>query len=491
MLILPIALEKNEVRRMPWVSFVLIGLCFLVHIAISTGEGSADRAASERVDETLRFLGEHPYLSPSPALLELLGTDGQKALDQIAAQFQASGIEVPPSRVEQEQQQLNQLTDEAFQALRRLPSSRLGFVPAHPNPFSLVSYTFVHGGWLHLLGNMLFLFLTAPFIEDLYGRPLFAVLYFVSGVAGAGAFAAGAPHTEIALVGASGAIAGVMAAFLVRLAARRIEFLVLPVPIIPTFRFHLKLPAFVVIPLWAVEQLYYASSVAETDSSVAFSAHVGGFAAGLVFAAAVKLLGIEERFINPAIEREIGVEQNPDITRAADARVARDFATARRLIDAVLRKEPTNVDAWTQSFEVALDAADAERAGQAGIKLLELHGRGGDKGMVWGVVNDPRWRELKMPSRFLSTVADLLARAGDAREAIEIYRRLGEEAAPGDVAGLRALVSEGELLARAGDARAAQRVLERARAHPACTEPWQERIERALRVSRPARTARS
>ena len=114
MLILPIALEKNEVRRMPWVSFVLIGLCFLVHIAISTGEGSADRAASERVDETLRFLGEHPYLSPSPALLELLGTDGQKALDQIAAQFQASGIEVPPSRVEQEQQQLNQLTDEAF-----------------------------------------------------------------------------------------------------------------------------------------------------------------------------------------------------------------------------------------------------------------------------------------------------------------------------------------------------------------------------------------
>ncbi len=268
--------------------------------------------------------------------------------------------------MELEQQQLNQLTDEAFLALRRLPSSRLGFVPAHPNPFSLVTYTFVHGGWLHLLGNMLFLFLTAPFIEDLYGRPLFAVLYFVSGVAGAGAFAAGAPHTEIALVGASGAIAGVMAAFLVRLAARRIEFLVLPVPIIPTFRFHLKLPAFVVIPLWAAEQLYYASSVAEADSSVAFSAHVGGFAAGLVFAGAVKLLGIEERFINPAIEREIGVEQNPDITRAADARVAGDFATARRLIDAVLRKEPANVDAWTQSFEVALDAADAERAGQAG-----------------------------------------------------------------------------------------------------------------------------
>ena len=491
MLILPIALEKNEVRRMPWVSFALIGLCFLVHLAISTLGGAGERAASERIDEMLRFLGEHPYLSPSPPLLELLGNDGRKALEEIAQRFQASGGEVPPSLLDEEQQQLDHLTDEALRALRRLPSGRLGFVPAHPNPFALVSYTFVHGGWLHLLGNMLFLFLTAPFIEDLYGRPLFVALYFVSGAAGAGAFAAGAPHSEFPLVGASGAIAGVMAAFLVRLAARRIEFLVLPIPIVWTFRFRLKLPAFVVIPLWAAEQLYYTFSVADAESSVAFSAHVGGFAAGLVFAGAVKLLGIEERFINPAIEREIGVEQDPDITNAADARVARDFVTARRLIDGVLRRDPANIDAWTQSFEIALDAGDAERAGQAGLKLLELFARGPDRDMVWTVANDPRWRQFRMPSRFLSAVADLHARAGDARAAIELYRRQADEAAPGDVAGLRALVSEGELLLRAGDARAASAVLKRARAHPACTEPWQERIERALRVGPATRALRS
>jgi membrane associated rhomboid family serine protease len=489
MLILPIALEKNEVRRMPWVSFALIGLCFLVHLAISTVGGGAERAASDRSDEMLRFLGQHPYLSPSPPLLDLLGNDGRKALDEIKERFETRGGDLPPDLLAQEQQQLNRLTDEAFQALQRLPSGRLGFVPAHPNPFALVTYTFVHGGWLHLVGNMLFLFLTAPFIEDLYGRPLFTALYFVAGVAGAGAFAAGAARSAIPLVGASGAIAGVMAAFLVRLAARRIEFLVLPIPILWTFRFRLKLPAFVVIPLWAAEQIYY-TSVADADSSVAYAAHVGGFAAGLVFAGAVKLLGIEERFINPAIEREIGVEQDADITNAADARVARDFTTARRLIEGVLRKDPANVDAWTQSFEIALDAGDAERAGEAGLKLLELYGRGPDRDMVWTVVNDPRWREFRMPSRFLSTVAGLLAREGDARGAIELYRRQSDEAAPGDVAGLRALVSEGELLARAGDARAARAVLDRARAHPACTEPWQERIERVLRPGPPARAAR-
>src|SRR5262245_49438551 len=143
MLILPIALEKNEVRRMPWVSFVLIGLCVLFHVAISVAESGPERAASERIEETLRFLGEHPYLSPSPSLLELLGKEGRKALDEIAGEHEARGVEVPQALLEQQQQQLNRLTDEAFSALRRLPSGRLGFVPAHPNPFSLVTYTFV------------------------------------------------------------------------------------------------------------------------------------------------------------------------------------------------------------------------------------------------------------------------------------------------------------------------------------------------------------
>jgi membrane associated rhomboid family serine protease len=488
MLILPVALDKSEVRRIPWVTLVVMGACFALHLALAVFGGEAEQEATRQIDLSLRYLGEHPYLSPPPDLLELLGEEGRGALDRVAAERAARGDPVPPAIAAGKQQELNRLSEAAFDSLRRLPSSRLGFVPARPNPVNLVTYTFVHGGWLHLLGNMLFLFLTGPFIEDLYGRPLFGVLYFLSGVAGAGAFAAGAPHGTVALVGASGAIAGVMAAFLVRLATRRIEFLVMPIPIIPAFRFTLRFPAFVVIPLWAAEQVYYARA-ASADSPVAFSAHVGGFAAGLAFAGVMTLLRVEERFVSPAIEREISIEQNPAITRAADARVAGDLAAAQRLIDGVLRGEPGNVDAWMESLEIGLDAADGGRASQAGLRLLELHGRGTDKDMVWSVVNDPRWRELRMTSRFLSAVAELLARAGDAREAIDVYRRMAAEAPPGDVAALRALVSEGELLVRAGDPKAARQAFDRARSHPGCTEPWVERIERALRVSRPTRGA--
>jgi len=490
MIILPVALDKSEVRRTPWVTWVLMGACLAVHLALTLLGGGADREASQRIEESLRYLGEHPYLTPPSVVVELLGGEGQEELARLAANWAARSEPVPAEIAEPEQEELDRLGEEVAAALRRRPASRMGFVPARPDPVTLVTHTFVHGGWLHLIGNMLFLFLSGPFIEDLYGRPLFALLYFLSGAVGAGAFAAGAPDSSIPLVGASGAIAGVMGAFLVRLATRRIELLVLPIPIIPAFRFTLRFPAFVVIPIWAAEQFYYAM-VAGDGSPVAFAAHVGGFVTGVGFALAMALLKIEERFVNPAIEREISIEQNPAVTGASDARLAGDLAGAQRLIDGLLKAEPGNVDAWTESFELGIDAADGARASQAGLRLLELHGRGSDKDMVWGVVNDPRWRELRMTSRFLAAVADLLAHAGDARAAIDVYRRIAAEAPPGDVAALRALVSEGELMARAGDQRAARQAFDRARAHPACTEPWVERIDRALRVSRPTRGAGS
>lgn len=486
MLVLPIGLDQNEVRRTPWVTWTLIAACFLVHIGLSMFGSGAEQEAEQRIDRSLEYLAERPYLSPPPRLLELLGHDGRETLARIVAEWEAYGEDVSAEVAEQEQGELNRLADEAVAALSSVPSNVLGFAPARPNPLTLLTYTLVHVGWIHLLGNMLFLFLSGPFIEDLYGRPLFAALYVASGVAGAGAYAVGKPGSMAILVGASGAVAGVMGAFLVRLAGRRIHFLVLPIPIIPAFRFKIRSPAFVVIPLWFAEQLYYVK--AASDSNVAFTAHIGGFLVGIAFALGMVLLRVEERFVNPAIEREISIEQNPAITEAADARVAGDLVTARRLIDGVLKTDPTNIDAWTERWEIGLEASDGEGASQAGLRLIDLHGRGPDRDLVWSVVNDRRWRQLVMTSRFLATVADLSARAGDGREAIGLYRRIASEAAPGDVAALRALVSEGELLARAGDTNGARRALDEARRHPACSEPWQERIERAL-LLRPGRSA--
>ena len=481
MLILPTGLEKNEVRRIPWVSAGLIVACVLVQVLLSTSFADDEAETERRLGQAIQFLVRHPYLSASPELVSLLSEEGRAALEEVRADWGTSGALVSPAMAAQEQERLDGMTVEAFTLLQSLPSHRFGFIPADPWPPALVTHAFVHAGWLHLLGNMLFLFLSGPFIEDLYGRPLFAGLYGLAAAVGAASFALGAPETTFPLVGASGAIAGVMGAFLWRLATRRIHFMILPVLFVPAVRFHITLPAFVVLPLWALQQVYYAST-AGADSSVAFSAHIGGFLAGLLFAIALTVFRIEETIVAPAINKEILLEQNPGIERAAEARLRGDLLQAQRAIRAVLQSEPKSLDAWIESWEIALAQADGKEAGRSGLRLIDLLGRQGERELLWDVANDKRWRPLEMPSRFLFAVAGLYARDGDGREAIALYRRVSSGGPEDDLDVLRALVSEGEILARAGDPKAAGRAFDRARAHPQCSEPWIERIESALRT---------
>lgn len=484
MLILPVGLEQNEVRRVPWVSAALIVLCILVQIVLSTSF-SDDEAETERsLGQAVEYLARRPYLTAPDELASLLTEEGRQALAELRAEWVEKGPEIPPATAAREQERLDSMSEEAFTALRSLPTYRLGFVPADPWPPALLTYAFLHGGWLHLLGNMLFLFLSGPFIEDLYGRPLFSGLYVVATVAGAGAFALGAPESAFPLVGASGAIAGVMGAFLWRLATRRIHFLIMPIILMPALRYNITLPAFVVLPLWLLQQVYYANT-AGADSPVAFSAHIGGFVAGLAFAIVVSLLRVEETVVAPAIEKEISLEQHPAVERASELRLAGDLQGARREIRRALREQPKSLDGWIESWEIALAGEDGNEAGRSGLRLLDLLGREGERELLGDVAGDPRWRDLDVPSRFVFAVARLYARDGNGREAIELYRRVADRGPADDVAVLRALVSEGEILARAGDPKGAERAFERARAHPGCSAPWLERIEGALGASRP------
>jgi len=147
-----------------------------------------------------------------------------------------------------------------------------------PPPFTIFTSMFIHGGWVHLGGNMLFLWVFGPAVEDALGRLRFLGFYAASGVAAALtqtllSFAAGDPL--VPMVGASGAIAGVLAAYLVLFPWARVLTVV---PIFVFVRF-LYLPATFFIGLWFVLQVFYAI-IGGGGSGVAFFAHVGGFVCG-------------------------------------------------------------------------------------------------------------------------------------------------------------------------------------------------------------------
>jgi membrane associated rhomboid family serine protease len=154
------------------------------------------------------------------------------------------------------------------------------------SPFLSVLFAmFLHGGWLHILGNMLFLWVFGNNVEDRMGRLRFLLFYLFCGYIATYGFASQSPHSATSLVGASGAIAGVLGAYLVLYPRARVTSIV-PIAII---LLPLRLPAWLVLGGWFLLQWVYANGSAVADGAgVAYAAHVFGFITGVVIAAAAR-----------------------------------------------------------------------------------------------------------------------------------------------------------------------------------------------------------
>jgi membrane associated rhomboid family serine protease len=147
---------------------------------------------------------------------------------------------------------------------------------------NVLTSMFLHGSWMHLLGNMWFLWLFGNNIEDSMTRPRFVAFYLLTGLGAALAQIVADPASAIPMVGASGAISGVMGAYLVLFPRVRV-FTLVPLGFFIT---SIALPAWVMLIYWGVLQIFggVTSIVAqEQGGGVAFWAHVGGFIAGVVF----------------------------------------------------------------------------------------------------------------------------------------------------------------------------------------------------------------
>lgn len=163
----------------------------------------------------------------------------------------------------------------------------------------IIRSMFFHGGWDHILGNMLYLYLFGDNVEDRLGYIGFLVVYFVSGFVAAYAQILIDPTSPIPMVGASGAIAGVLGSYLVLFPGVKVRGII-PLGRISTFQ---EWPAWAVLGMWFVLQLIdgFASLGAQTQygGGVAFFAHIGGFIAGVVltfiFAAIVPQPPAEQR----------------------------------------------------------------------------------------------------------------------------------------------------------------------------------------------------
>jgi len=495
-LIIPLGHEQTSVRRLPWVTFTIIGLCIVAFVLSIAPQERSLEEANRLLQEIGTLFFTNPDLDLDPEIDEMFfgsirDDQGQREAFREALKGMVPQAEslLPPElrdsaareRLQAELQgRMDRLSDQFWAALHDVPNFKWGLVPAHKTVHGFVTHMFMHAGWLHLIGNLLFLFLAGPFIEDVWGRPLFAAFYLGSGLVAAFAYAARYPGLEGPLIGASGAIAGVMGAFLIRYWNTKIRFFYWIFFFVGTF----EAAAWIMLPLWFLRELFSANVMdvlipGEGGGGVAYWAHVWGFGFGMVMAVAISYFRVEDRFIHRAIESKITVVDNTSIEQAMELAATGDSQGAVEALGRELRVRPENVDAAMAFWNLTLQAGNVAPAVPHMLRAVRRAARDGDSEFVTG-----HWEEMMRACPDLEVdpalgvrMAEMLAlesRDGAALDTLEIAQRFVDSSTPvGIIVRMARLAVEIE-------SPSAETLIETAVAHPEVPDEARSELEGKL-----------
>jgi membrane associated rhomboid family serine protease len=375
-LLIPIRHENMSARRWPVITVGLIALNTLIFLATQSTLQQESPELGKAKAHILLLAAQHPELK--------LADNEQKLVDSFRASYpaewartQSPTLDVVDAwdaqmRMAEDPARLQSMMDDLADQYSKLStaaiSEQYAFVPAHPNPISYLTANFLHGGWLHLIGNMWFLWLAGFVLEDVWGRWLYTAFYLVAGAAALQIHAWANTGSIIPTLGASGAVAALMGAFLVRFPKMKIEMLWL-FGLGRTYRF--QSPAYWLLPLWLLAEVFYGTIFGAT-SSVAHWAHVGGFVFGALGALAIQHSGLE-RTINRGIEEKTGYAEGKSIEEAKDhlnhGRLNEAFTAAH----AILATTPNSVEALAILRDLHWRRGETEAQQNAILKLCAAH----------------------------------------------------------------------------------------------------------------------
>jgi membrane associated rhomboid family serine protease len=442
-MLIPLGHEQRSVRRLPWVTFTFMALCLLVFVLTAPGDTRRRNDAFDQLEAALQYFFEHPYLELQPRFRNILvGEMGEETLSAQLEAMRRVGPD-PPSlgrALQQQQEQFDELVGEFFSTLGRSSSRALGLVPVDVRLHSFLTYQFAHGGWWHLIGNLFILFLAGPFIEDVWGRPLFGVFYLAAGAFSGLMFVLRYPSLDAPLIGASGAIAGVMGAFLIRYWHTKIRFFYwFFFFFVGTF----DAPAWLMLPLWFFKELFFAHAMdtiapGRGGGPVAFWAHVWGFVFGVVVAYAISHFKVEERFIHSTIESKITLVDNTAVETAAQMAESGDTAGAIDALEKELLARPENVDAAVALWNICFAREDLAPAVPHMVAAIRRAAKNGFLDFVFD-----HWQHLlragvsvELEPLLGLRIAEIFAernRTGEASDTLAMIKAQVDETAPAPV----------------------------------------------------------
>ena len=374
-MLIPIKHENMTARRWPVITLALIAINVAVFLfTLSAIDDEAPRLGEIKT-HILILAALHPELKMQAQSQHLVDGFKQSHPDQwkqvqnpnrdiIDAYDAKMKLSEDSSKLQDEMDSLNaQLEKQASASI----VEQYAFIPAHPRPISYLTANFLHGGWLHLIGNMWFLWLAGFVLEDVWGRWLYSLFYLVAGAAALQFWAWSNPGSITPTLGASGAVAALMGAFLVRFPKMKIEMAWLFL-----FKFYrFKAAAYWLLPLWLFIEIFYGS-LSGSSGGVAHWAHVGGFLFGALVAVAIQHSGLEQR-ASQAIEEKVGWTNEPELEQASALMERGQFAEALTVLTNYVALKPNSLDAWNLLRQIHSRQNNTKDYLEATVKTCSLH----------------------------------------------------------------------------------------------------------------------
>lgn len=492
-MLIPLRHENMEGRRWPVVSIALV-LINLVAFLATHGQIEDQNPRNGEVRAHILLLAAmHPELTMPPAVQEFVSNFQQQHPDtwkeaQSANRDVADAWDARIRLMEDQtalQQEMDSLAEQFSSAQQTSVLEQYAFTPAHPKPSAYLTANFLHGGWLHLIGNMWFLWLAGAILEDTWGRIIYPIIYLAAGAAALQFHAWLNPGSIAPTLGASGAVAALMGAFLVRFPKTKIEVaLVLGLRSLSNLALgrgiRFKAAAYWLLPLWLLMEIF-SGALFGSYSGVAHWAHVGGFLFGALAALGLRHSGLEHK-VNEAIEAKVSWTADPELVQATEQMEKGKLSEAIGTLEEYIVRRPNSTDAYCLLQQMYWRKNDIPRYRDAIVKLCQLHLKAQDVDAA--LADYDEYKNSGGETLPASTWLEL-CRAVEAKEqfdrALAEYENLAA-AHPAERQSLLALMAAGRLafkkLNRPSDA---LRYYKAAEASPVPHLDWQPNIETGIR----------
>ena len=385
-MLIPLRHENMEGRRWPVVTFTLIALNLLIFLGTHWKIRAQEPERAEARMHVLVLTATHPELKMPEDVEKFVNQVKSKTPEPVWKQLSSGKRGAEDAwdaqiREIQDPLQLQAEMDTAAQRFAEVEKDSIlenyAFVPAHPKPVSYLTSMFLHTGWIHIIGNMWFLWLAGFVLEDRWGRVIYPIFYFLAGVGASLIHAMFNPTSLVPTLGASGAVAALMGGFLVRFPKLKIEMLWYML----IFRIRFKAAAYWLLPLWLFMEIFYGSLFGQS-SGVAHWAHVGGFIFGALGALVIAHTGLEHK-ANAVIEDKIGWTADPAVVQGTELLEKGKFDEGIAVLQKHVAAKPDAIDAYSLLRQLYWRKKDIPAYLEATIKLCQLHLKAQDGESAW------------------------------------------------------------------------------------------------------------